>query len=52
MLVGMLLTIVPAVLALFFGHAVMLAALALAVVLDVVLYRNLPTKGAAQFESF
>ena len=52
MLVGMLLTIVPAVLALFFGHAVMLAALALAVVLDVVLYRNLMTKGAAQFESF
>ncbi|MBC5649007.1 ABC transporter permease [Christensenella tenuis] len=52
MLVGMLLTIAPAVLALFFGRPVMVAALVLVALLDVLLYRSLMTKGAAQFESF
>ena len=51
MLAGMLLTIVPALLALPFGIIPILAAFVLVVVLDFVLYRSLMTKGVAQFES-
>ncbi|MEA4853176.1 MAG: hypothetical protein VB082_02735 [Christensenella sp.] len=52
MLVGMALTIIPALLSLIAGVTVLLGALALVAILDIILYRNLMTKGVAQFESF
>ncbi|WP_066645397.1 putative ABC transporter permease subunit [Christensenella timonensis] len=52
MLAGMLLTIVPAFLALFMGPVIMLIMFVAVTALDIVLYRNLMTKGVKQFESF
>ena len=52
MLVGMLLSIVPAILAVFVGTWVVLVAFVLVTILDIVLYRDLMTRGVAQFESF
>lgn len=51
MLVGMILAIVPALLALPFGTLPVIAAFVLVVVLDILLYRNLMSKGVRQFES-
>ncbi len=51
MLSGMILTIVPALLALPFGSIPVLAAFVLVVVLDILLYRSVMTKGVRQFES-
>lgn len=51
MLAGMLLTIIPALLALPLGMLPIIVAFVLVVVLDIVLYRNLMTKGVKQFES-
>ncbi len=51
MLVGMLLTIAPALLALPFGIFPVIAAFALVIVLDILMYRSLMTKGVRQFES-
>ncbi len=51
MLAGMLLTIVPALLTLLLGTIPVLAAFVLVTVLDIILYRNLMTKGVRQFES-
>ncbi|MEG0702632.1 MAG: hypothetical protein RR449_03600 [Christensenella sp.] len=52
MLIGMLITIVPAIAALFFGQIVMLISLALITVVDILLYRNVMSKGVRQFESY
>ena len=52
MLVGMVLTIAPALLALVTGPVIMAVMFALVTVLDIILYRSLMSKGVRQFESF
>ncbi len=51
-LVGMAITIVPAVLALFFGAIVLYIVTAVLAVLAALLYRNIITKGVEKFDSF
>ena len=52
MLVGFLITILPAILAVLFGGLVLFIMLALMVILSILIYRSLMTKGVKLFESY